>query len=221
MDEKSQAALSHLTAAQPALEEKAKACARMNELAASVKDQTDLEKWEIHKYKDMLYYKGRGWTDTPISKPDPDEKFKDRVSPTFRKLVQIVNILRNVGDLDLLQDYLDAVRAEGIEIKITETAPLTRGMPKEMFDEAMKSMCNEQKIICESADEVRDMGPDAEQDGFCPEGMFKGLAEDWRKILKGKDKTEQLLKVHERSMFHAHGAAEVVKLQEEVNGKRS
>lgn len=221
MEDKTQAALAHLTAAQPMLEEKAKASARMGELAKSICDQTDLEKFDVHKYKDMLYYKGRGWTESPISKPDPDEKFKDRVSPTFRKLVQIVNILRNVGDLALLQEYLDAVRAEGIEIKISETAPLTSRMPKEMFDEAMRSMCHEQKIICENADEVREMGPNAEQDGFCPEGAFKGFAEDWRKILKGKDKTESLLKIHERSMFHAHGAAEVVKLQEEVNGKRS
>ena len=110
--------LSHIIDAQMHLKAESDAWKTQRETCVAISKETKVDKMHIYKYKDMRYYYGRGWTESSISKPDPDEKFKDRVSPCFRRLVEIVEILREVGDLKLLEKYLADVAGKGIHIQI-------------------------------------------------------------------------------------------------------
>ena len=63
----------------------------------------------------------------------------------------------------------------------------------ELIHEGVKSMCHSQKTICEEADIVRDMGQPAEEDGLCPKGKFKGLAESYFRMQAKPDKAEDVV----------------------------
>ena len=188
--------------------------ADQKEVCKHLSKSTSIPMPDLYKYKDMVYYKGRGWANNnSIEPPVQGEDFKDRVSPCFRRLYEIVSILKSVNDLELLDKYLSDMRAVGIDIRIDPDG-VNVGIDKETVSEGVKSMCDLQKIICENADTVRDMGESAEEEGLCPKGRFKGLAEDYYKIQQGKDLEDKLHDVIANNLSHNHGVQVILGIEQ-------
>lgn len=195
--------------AQPLIKEKIDYYRDQSAKAEDISKEHHLSKSAIWKYKDYTYYKGMGWTETSISKPDPDEKFKDRVSPTFRKLLDIVNTCKACGDLDILKEYLTDMEAAGVKITIDDSDINT--INQESFQKGIKVMCDIQHDICETADAITEIGPSAEKAGLCKTSRFKGLAEDYYKLNSPRSEekkisiTERLHSEVERNLLNNRG----------------
>jgi len=181
--------------AQPLIKEKIDYYKDQSAKAEDIATEHHLSKSAIWKYKDYTYYKGMGWTETSVSKPDPDEKFKDRVSPTFRKLLDIVNTCKACGDLDILKEYLTDMEAAGVKIIIDDSN--VNNIDQESFQKGIKVMCDIQHDICETADVIADIGPQAEKTGLCKANRFKGLAEDYYKLNSPRSE-EKKIRITER-----------------------
>ena len=132
----------------------------------------------IYAYADYLHYKGMAWASTPLEL-NKEETFKDKISPAFIKLLKIINNLRAVDDLQLLNEYLEAMKANGVEIKI---APANQLFEKEFLNDTLKLIDEQQNIICSNADEIKAIGYTAEEEQFCSRSKFKGLTESYYKI---------------------------------------
>lgn len=183
--------------AQPLISKKEDYIKDQSNIAEGLSDQLHISKVAVWKYKDYKYYKGRGWTKSSISKPDPDEKFKDRVSPCFRKLLDIVKTCKHVGDLSILREYITDMAKEGIHITIDPDN--LNFVDQSTFQEGIDDMCDIQANICATADAVRDMGPEAENINLCKSTRFKRLAEEYYKLNSNrsdekKEKTRDNLK---------------------------
>lgn len=179
--------------AQPIVDAKVKAVEAQRDLCKSLCDEHKVNPPDVYRYKDMVYYYGNGWTETSITKPDPEEKFKDRVSPAFRKLYDDIRILRAFNKLDLLDVYLRDMANQGIYITIDDRDVDKSFDSTGTFETGIEAMCQLQKSICQHADTLRDIGPKAEEKNFCTKGRFKGLAEDYYKMtVKNKDISEHL-----------------------------
>lgn len=192
----------------PYCEEKSKASIQMSQVQKSVKEITHYPSEDITLYKDIIHYKGLGWTETSISPPDPTVKFKDRVSPTFRKLAEIIRVCKEFGDMDILKEYFEDMKKLGIIIKV-EDIPDNRKVQENVKD-LMAQMDALQGTICHNANMLRDMGVEAEEAGLCPKGEFKELAEDNYSIIHGADKSDQLHDKVCKNLLHNHGIGEVL-----------
>jgi hypothetical protein len=170
--------------------EKKEASKQMNLVAKETAKAQGIEKPILVRCKDYLHYRGMGWMNNDPLEKDPEEKFPDRVSPTFRKLVQIVEDLTAVGRLDFLDLYLDALRKKGIDIKIDIGDPRVKDIDETW--QAIENMSGFQTTICQLADEINDeKAPQAEEINLVPENEFKKLLGFYAKKQAAKDIDEQ------------------------------
>jgi len=199
------------------VEAKANASRDLSSVVKQIKEITHYDSEDIHLYKDVIHYKGLGWTETPITKPDPTVDFKDRVSPCFRKLSEIVRVCKEFGNIGILNDYIEAMKEVGIDITI-------RDIPdnKRVYDDTL-NLVNEmdrlQTVICKNANELRDMGEEAEQENFCPKSKFKDLAESKYRLEKNASVEDGLHKLFAENLFHNKGISAI--LGEEVEEEES
>ena len=175
-----------LTDSENLVKTKKEALEDMRNIFESLSDETHSAMDIFWKYKDIKYYYGRGWGETSISKPLPDEKFKDRTSPCFRKLAEIVRVCCAVNDLEILDQYLKDMRDIGIDIRI-DPEKANAFAKKDIIEAGIESACELQATICEAADELREMGAEAEDKRLCKDTRFKRLAEEHYKLKYGKD----------------------------------
>lgn len=162
-------------------------------LVKSTAKQLHVDRDVIYAYADFLHYKGNGWDEGPL-KLIPDAPFKDKVSPTFIKLLKIVNVLREVNDLEFLQPYLTALRDNGITINIS---PVEKAIDKDFLQNQMEAIDEQQTIICENADVIKDTGLLAEEEQFSTKSKFQNLTESYYKITntdKGQKVADKLSK---------------------------
>lgn len=193
----------------PFVEAKSQASKEMSRVSKHVKDITHYDSEDITTYKDMIHYKSLGWTDTPITRPDPAVKFKDRVSPCFRRLTELVRIAKAFGDVDILKEYIDACKEVGVEI-IIHDIPDNSGIYDETKD-LMHQMDKLQGIVCQNANKLRDMGEQAEEETLCPKGKFKELAESYyKRKCEEKDVSDALHKTLTDNLLHNNGIKEVL-----------
>ena len=93
-----------------------------------------------------------------MSKSEESEKYPDRVSPTFRHLVEIITNSYATGKEDLLDVYLDAVKSKGITISIDKSMlTLPSAETKEKVAIAISQMDPLQCTICEKNDYMTDV----------------------------------------------------------------
>lgn len=159
--------------------EKASLWREMSDIAKDCSRETHIEKNTIMKVKDYLHYRGRGWGDDCLEKSDEGEKYPDRVSPTFRHLVEIIKNLYATGKEDSLQVYLDAVKERGITISIdtsNDIFKLPSNEVKEKISSALSIMDPIQCQICEKNDYMNDvLAVDAENKNLSPKNKFKQI----------------------------------------------
>ena len=157
--------------------EKASLWKEMTDIAKSCSRETHVDKNTIMKVKDYLHYRGRGWGDDCLSKSEEGEKYPDRVSPTFRHLVDIITNSYAAGKEDLLNVYLDAVKMKGITITIDRSQfAKPSDDVKEKVASALSIMDPIQCLICEKNDYMNDvLAVDAENKNLAPKNKFKQI----------------------------------------------
>ncbi len=157
--------------------EKAALWKDMNAIAKLCSRQTGIDRNTLMKVKDYLHYRGRGWGDDCLSKSEESEKYPDRVSPTFRHLVDIVTNAYATGKEDLLDVYLDAIKDRGITISI-DVSKFTRPSndAKHTVAEAINLMDPLQCDICEKNDYMNDvLAVEAEEANLSPKDKYKKI----------------------------------------------
>lgn len=172
-----------------AIRAKKEANAQMSELFKNAGEAAGVPANAIRKVKDYVYYQGRGMSDPVTVNKEEKEKFKDRVSPCFIKLLEVVQNCVTLGYTDLLQPYLDAVKEYGVVIDISGAKyESIEGEAKQAVDDAVAGACNLQADICNLADEIRDVhGENAESLDFVKKSDYKKVAEFFEKKDSGTD----------------------------------
>jgi len=185
MSEKQTTPKELLSEAYGLLTEKKTASKHMNMVAADMAKMQKIEKPVMIRCKDYSYYHKRGWMGNPLEL-DPNEKFKDRVSPTFKKLLQIIDDLYATGNPDLLEPYFEAMAAHGIEIKVKNKDVRVNDIDETWA--AIDNMKGFQATICELADEINfGCTQVAEDINFSPKAEFKGALNLYAKVTEEKD----------------------------------
>lgn len=186
---------------------KVEATHNMHDTAADTVENlgdTNITKSLVLRIKDYLYYRGRGWASSvdPIKRAikdeeHPQEKFPDRVSPCFRRLVTIITDMRKANMLDELNVYLDALKAYGITITVDNShEPHISDVQRVGLKAAIETMSLYQRIICETADELKDeLGEAAESIKFSPKNKFKELVSLTYRKNNGKEVDD---KIHDK-----------------------
>lgn len=169
--------------------EKAALWKEMNDIAKQCSHETRIEKNTIMKVKDYLHYRGRGWGEDCIEKAEEPEKYPDRVSPTFRHLVDIVTNSYATGKESLLKVYLDAIKERGITISI-DASKFTSPSDdvKAMVATALSIMDPLQSQICEKNDYMNDvLAVAAEEANLSPKDKYKKIVKFAASKQAGKD----------------------------------
>lgn len=175
---------------------------KMNLIAKSTAKAVGLRKEQLIALKDYQHYYGRGWGVDAISKSDKSVKFPDRVSPTFRKLVEIVTNLRDADMLDFLAPYLEACEKHGVKITI-EINKVERSN-KAKLQSVIDKLDDIQSIICDCNNKIVDtLAPQAVKEGFAPKGKFKDLVERAYALTNG-NKVHQIAKIDEQIKTNKH-----------------
>lgn len=161
----------------------------MNSIAKQCARETHINKKAIMKVKDYLHYRGRGWGEDCLSKSGEQEKYPDRVSPTFRNLVEIITNAYTTGKEDLLDVYLNAVKDKGITIIVDKsmfTLPDTE--QKEKVSSAINQLDPLQCDICEKNDYMNDvLAEEAENTNLSPKNKYKQIVQLAAARQAGKD----------------------------------
>jgi hypothetical protein len=161
----------------------------MNSIAKLCSQQTGIDRNTLMRVKDYLHYRGRGWGEDCLSKSEESEKFPDRVSPTFRHLVDIITYSYATGKEDLLDVYLEAIKEKGITVSIDITK-FTRPAPetKIAVAEALAQMDPLQTIICEKNDYLTDvLAEEAESYNLSPKNKYKQIVRLAASKQRGRD----------------------------------
>ena len=164
----------------------------------------------IYAYADYLHYSGNAWEEGNPLKLVSGEHVKDKISPTFIKLLNIINVLRDVSDLEFLRPYLTALREHGIDIKIVPHDSLS---DKTFLEDNMALIEEQQCIICEESHFLKYKGEEAEENQFSTKNKFKELTESYYKINNGI-KSEKVINKLTKDMFKNHinnnGISEII-----------
>jgi len=157
----------------------------MNQLAKERAREIGLKKKQLINIKDYKHYYGAGWGVDALDR-DKDEKcpYPDRVSPTFRKLVEIVSTLRDADMVDFLNPYLEACAARGIKVTIEpERTDAQEKVNKALLDRTLEEMDTLQCDICQLNDRINDeLAPQAEATNYVHKSKFKNVVEHAYKI---------------------------------------
>ena len=161
----------------------------MNSIAKQCARETHINKKAIMKVKDYLHYRGRGWGEDCLSKSDEQEKYPDRVSPTFRNLVEIITNAYITGKEDLLDVYLKSVKDKGITITIDKSMfTLPDAEQKEKVSSAINQLDPLQCDICEKNDYMNDvLAEEAENINLSPKNKYKQIVQLAAARQAGKD----------------------------------
>lgn len=166
----------------------------MNALAKAGEQELGISRDSLLRIKDYVHYKGNGWVDgNPLEKdPDLAVRFPDRVSPIFIKLLNLVKDLKEIGRMDIIQEYLDELELRGIKLVIDIEEKPTN----ERAVEIVERLDRFQNNICMLANEIRDnYKPHAEKLGFTPKRDFDKVLELYTKKDSGIDVTDQAHKL--------------------------
>ena len=140
------------------------------------------------------HYKGVNWDGGDPLKKDGTVKDKDKVAPTFIKLVQIVEDLATIGDKDFLQPYVDALLKRGIKLDIDYGVANTKEDTKtilETLESASKLQVNVDTLTTQLKEEK---SAESEELGFAPKSEFLKVLGLYEKIKDDKaDKAEDAI----------------------------
>lgn len=183
----------------------------MNTSAKLCSEETGIDKKSVMKVKDYIYYKGRGWGDTCLTKSEDKEKYPDRVAPTFRRLLEIVTNCYATGKEDLICDYVDELEKQGIKLIIDENMfSQPDNDTKETVDRYLQAMEVYQTNICEQNDYMTDvLAEQAEAIDLSPKNKYKQIIQLAAKKLEGKDINDKVNDEYEKTGLYINGLAKI------------
>lgn len=130
----------------------------MRSVASTAAKDLDVKARSLMALKDYKHYYGRDWAYnnplTPLPKEDLPDGYRCRMSQPFRKMVDIINVLKETGELEMLDPIIQALAVKGIELKITDDINYDR---KDDVEEYVEHMDSFQSSICILADERKDL----------------------------------------------------------------
>ena len=129
----------------------------------------------------------------------------DPISAAFSKVNEIVELLRDMGKMDMLNEYLQLLSSLNVEIKNDKPKVVN---PVDELDEKLKANLNAQNRVKE---ELNGLKEKAEEDGICSKTRFNALV----KIVKNRDSEDVEDQIQEEfllSSLVSKGAEEVSKL---------
>lgn len=164
-----------------------KDCAEKNELGKTGKAI-------LSRVMNYHHYKGANWLNGNPLEKDTTAKDKDKVAPTFIKLVQIIEDLAAIGDKDFLQPYVDALFRRGIKLEIDYGSPDIKEDTKtilETLDSASKLQTNIDNLTTQLKEEK---SAESEEIGFAPKSGFMKVLGLYEKIKEDQaDKAEDAI----------------------------
>lgn len=187
----------------------------MNSIAKVCSHQTGVDRNTLMRVKDYLHYRGRGWGEDCLSKSEETEKYPDRVSPTFRHLIDIVTNAYATGKEDLLDIYLNTVKEKGITISI-DVSKFTQPSAdaKIAISEALKIMDPIQCDICEKNDYMNDvLAVDAENANLSPKNKYKQIVKLAALKTSGKDVDDKVQDEYMKTEMFQNGLEVVNDIQ--------
>jgi hypothetical protein len=199
--------------------EKSSLWKEMNTIAKECSRQTGISRNTLMKVKDYLHYRGRGWGDSCLEKSEESEKFPDRVSPTFRHLVDIITNSYATGKEDLLNVYLDAIKEKGITISI-DVSKFTRPSEdsKKTVAVALNQMDPLQTVICEKNDYMTDvLAEQAEAANLSPKNKYKQIVKLASAKQNGRDVDDKVQNEYLKMELFQNGLEAVNDINQQTN----
>lgn len=164
----------------------------MNQILKDCAKSVGVENKVLKKVNSYYHYKGADWENNNPLKKDKDAKSKDKVSPIFIKLLEVVENLREIGDYEFLLPYINALEEHGIHIKIDETIKADNNKAeqiKEVLDSASKLQTNVDTLSDELKEEK---STESEELNFTPKSSFCGILGILDKMNEGKDMEDKI-----------------------------
>ena len=147
---------------------------------------------ELNKLKDYNYTRGRGWGENPLEKSKDRVANADKISAIFIKMLDLISLLRQTGNLLWLNDYIDAFKEYGINIEIDtdeEKFP-QKEIDFDMLEETLESCAEQQKIIEKQKEIMKDvLSEKSEEIDFVSKSNYGRLVKAAYKITNGEDLT--------------------------------
>ena len=162
----------------------------MNTIIKDCAKKNNVDPKVIKAVKNYKHYKGVNWVNNNPLEKNKDVKEKDKVSPIFIKLLEVVENLRAIGDKEFLEPYLNAIAEHGIKIDI-EFADTDKDVEEimEVIDSASKLQTNVDTLAEELKEEKSN---EAEELNFTPKSSFCNVLGILEKINEGKEVDDTL-----------------------------
>ena len=194
----------------------------MNDLCATASKDLLIDKQTLKRFKDYNYYYGRGWVNgDPLerAKGDDSVEYPDRVSSTMIKFAQIINDCVEVGDVNFLIPYLQALKNK---YGITITLDAKQGSDERLkrVDQYIQPMCSNQAKICNIADQIKGPITDkAIESKICSKSRFRSLVRLNSRIQKRKEKGEEPSKeIDNLTTMYMDSAYDCAGAEKSING---
>ena len=189
--------LAFLDTCDEVFEEKKKQNREMRNYIKSIGENLGIDAEYLRRYKDYYHYRGNGWGCREDGTADPlidvrGVKFKDRISPCFRKLLEVVDTCAVFGDYKLLDPYIKSLHEHGIDIKIN----IPEKAHKQEYDDYIEFVDGYQSTICELGDNLNfDKKPNAELMNLVSKNNFNAAINAYNKLKRDKDIKDSLDKM--------------------------
>jgi hypothetical protein len=171
-------------------EQKKQTAHHMNVIATETAKMQKVSKSLLNRMKDYYLYQGKGWVLNNPLDLDNNVEFRDKISPVFIKLLQIIEDLKATDCLDLIDPYLKALNSFGIKIYIDPGKQLISD--KEEFINAIESMGIFQKQINALDSQIKnEKSIEAEEINLTSKQEFAKLVSFYNKKENGKDIDDQ------------------------------
>lgn len=164
-------------------------------------EKNNIDKKSLTHIKDYYYYQGKNWLNGDPLLKDKEAKQKDKISPTFIKLLEIFEDLEQIGDIGFLKPYTDALLTHGIKIEFDAAQPTTNDS-LEVIKGTLQTACKYQTNIDTLNEQLKEeSAKQAEDIGFVPKGTFMKVLSTYEKIKAEKNVEDDVQKNIEKSLM--------------------
>lgn len=160
----------------------------LKDSVSEVLERTNGDKYDWNIVNKVYANKGEGWVAGNPLNLDKDNPHKDAISSTFKKLAETITAFAKFDQLDVLEDYFEALRNLGINIQVDESQ-----IPKQDLDGVdIKDYLTSQKAyiktIEEYSTELREVHTAVSEDlNFAPKTEYLKLVGIYKRGIEGKD----------------------------------
>lgn len=160
----------------------------MNRIIKDCAKELEIEPKILKKIKDYHHYSGSNWTSGNPLELNKEVKEKDKISPIFIKLKEVVENLQEVGDFEFLNPYLEAMDKCGIHITIDFNKDDSYANRLNEINDVLESASKLQTNVDALSEELKETKSiEAEELNFTPKSSFCNVLGIFEKINEGKE----------------------------------